>query len=175
MELRKAELSELDEVMDVYEDGRRALADLGIDQWQHGRPSRAMLEADIVNGELFACVEGDAVLGYVMFSLRGDASYDSLEGSWLSDGDSENPDYGVVHRLVADSRTGRRGVASFLMGQAEQLARAAGMRGVRLDTHPGNVPMHRLLAKLGYTKCGAFHLVGCPEPVTERYAYEKLV
>ncbi len=175
MELRKVELSELDRVMDVYEDGRRSLAKLGIDQWQHGRPSRAMLEADIVNGELFACIEDGAVLGYVMFSLRGDADYDRLEGSWLSEGDSTNPDYGVVHRLVADSRTGRRGVASFLMGQVEELARAAGVKGVRLDTHPGNIPMRRLLAKLSYTKCGTFHLVGCPEPVTERYAYEKLV
>lgn len=175
VELRKAQMVELDHLMDIYADGRRALAELGIDQWQSGRPSVEMIADDIERGEFYLCVDDGVIAGAAMLGLRGDADYDLIKDSWLTDCTVANPDYLVVHRVVADSRLGRRGVASFLITAAEQMAREAGRASVRIDTHPGNVRMHGLLAKLGYTEVGVFLLPEGFEATRERVAYEKLV
>ncbi|NPD31278.1 GNAT family N-acetyltransferase [Eggerthellaceae bacterium zg-1084] len=176
MDIRRVGLDELDEVMDLYDDGRRALAALGIDQWQNGRPSREMIESDIRNEELFSYDEDGARLGCIMLTMRGDENYDLLEdGAWETPGTASSPDYLTIHRVVTDSRQARRGVASRMLAAAEEYGRVHGARSVRVDTHPGNVRMQGLLAKLGYRHCGRFFLQNSPEATTERWAYEKLL
>ena len=67
-----------------------------------------------------------------------------------------------------EPRAGRRGFR-------EGLARERGAASVRVDTHPGNVPMQRLLGRCGYVRCGII-LIGHAEGATpERVAFEKLV
>src|SRR5699024_4254120 len=74
---------------------------------------------------------------------------------------------------AAESRG--RGAAVFAMAGAEGLARERGAASVRVDTHPGNVPMQRLLGRCGYVRCGII-LIGHAEGATpERVAFEKLV
>ena len=45
--LRKAKSTELDEIMLIIEDGRKFLRQQGINQWQHGSPSKETIEQDI--------------------------------------------------------------------------------------------------------------------------------
>ena len=45
--LRKAKSTELDEIMLIIEDGREFLRQQGINQWQHGSPSKETIEQDI--------------------------------------------------------------------------------------------------------------------------------
>ena len=42
--LRKAKSTELDEIMLIIEDGRKFLRQQGINQWQHGSPSKETIE-----------------------------------------------------------------------------------------------------------------------------------
>ena len=58
---------------------------------------------------------------------------------------------------------------------AAEAAVRSGAASVRVDTHPGNVPMQRLLERCGYVRCGII-LIGHAEGATpERVAFEKLV
>ncbi len=45
--LRKTKLEELEQVMKIIEDGRIFLKEQGINQWQHGEPSRETIINDI--------------------------------------------------------------------------------------------------------------------------------
>ena len=45
--LRKAKSTELDEIMLIIEDGREFLRQQGINQWQHGSPSKETIEQGI--------------------------------------------------------------------------------------------------------------------------------
>ena len=50
VEVRRAEPSDLERVMEVLGDGRAALGELGIDQWQQGYPSEDVVLRDIAGG-----------------------------------------------------------------------------------------------------------------------------
>lgn len=180
MQLRRTRPTDIDTIMSIIAQARASLAALGIDQWQGGYPHRGIIEADLSRGESYAVVENDEnspIIATVMVSFRGEPDYDVIDhGAWLTDGTSDCPCYGTIHRVAVDAACTGRGVASFLLAQAEEVARAGGRQSVRIDTHPGNEPMHRLLAKCGFTRCGTIYIAHVEEgSIPERIAYEKLL
>lgn len=161
--------------MGIIEDGRRALAALGIDQWQGCYPHRGAIEGDVACGASFVVEESGQVLATAMIGFRGERDYDVIEGAWLTESRSGDPAYAVVHRLAVGAECLGRGAASFLLASAEGLSRDEGAASVRIDTHPGNRPMRRLLEKAGFEQCGTIYIAHAEEGVPERIAYEKLV
>ena len=175
MEIRPATMQDFDTISAVYADGRAQLAQLGIDQWQSGRPFPETIRADIEHRELYVATEQDVFLGVAMFTVQGDVEYDSIDGAWNTPGTSQNPDYLTIHRVATNTHVARRGTATALFGFAETLAHQHHLRALRVDTHPGNIRMQALLEKLGYTHVGSFHLLHTTEPTKLRYVYEKLL
>lgn len=162
--------------MEILEDGRRALAALGIDQWQGPYPHRAAIEADVARGDSFVVEEGGRVVATAMIGFSGERDYDLIDGgSWLTASRSDDPGYAVVHRVAVGAGFQGRGGASFLLAGAVDLSRDRGAESVRIDTHPGNVPMRRLLEKAGFAHCGTIYIAHAEGGTPERIAYEKLV
>ena len=60
-------------------------------------------------------------------------------------------------------------------GDGFAMARELGFASLRIDTHPGNLPMQRALQKAGFTPCGTIRLVGGCEDGDERIAFEKIL
>ena len=54
-------------------------------------------------------------------------------------------------------------------------ARAGGFVSIRIDTHPGNIPMRRMLEKNGFVHCGSVYLLGGPDNGALRVGYERLL
>ncbi len=177
MQFRKSSVSDIDRIMDILADGRRALSALGIDQWQGGYPHRDVIERDVERGDSYVAVDDNgSIAATIMVGFAGEKDYDVIhDGAWLTDCLSNNPCYGVIHRVAVSADFTGRGAASFLVESAESLARERGSQSVRVDTHPGNVPMRKLLDKLGYTQCGIIHIAHAEEGTPERIAYEKHV
>lgn len=173
--IRPARPDEVDRLMEVYADGRRALAALGIDQWQSGQPTREMVEADVARGETFVAVDADGIGGAAMIGAGGEPTYDSIDGAWLLESPSSESDYLVVHRIATAADHAHRGMAKALFSYADQRARDLGKKSLRVDTHAGNVRMRALMGKLGYTECGVILLAPGVEGTRERVAFEKLV
>ena len=162
--------------MDIIEDGRRALGALGIDQWQGGYPHRAVIEDDTARGDSYVVEADDRIVATAMIGFSGERDYDRIEeGSWLTSCTSERPCYGVVHRVSTAAESRGRGAAVFAMAGAEGLARERGAASVRVDTHPGNVPMQRLLEKHGYERCGTIEVRDVFGRQKRRVAYERLL
>lgn len=176
MDFRKAGQQDIDLVMGILAEGRMALKQLGIDQWQGGYPHREIVEGDVARGESYVAeLEGVAV-GTIMVGLEGDRTYDDIaDGAWLTHSSSEDPDYGVVHRVAVSLEHRGRGAASFLLEQAEAFVGQKGLASVRIDTHPGNLPMRKLLVKRGYVECGTVRIAHAEGATPERIAYEKLL
>ena len=148
MEIRKAELTDLPRMMEIYAEAREYMrANGNPNQWINGYPSQERIEADITAGESWVCTEKGQILGVFCFFIHNDPTYDVIyEGSWLND-----EPYCVIHRIAVASH--RRGVASycyeFALSQCSNL---------RIDTHHDNVPMQRSLEKNGFQRCGIIHL-----------------
>ena len=178
MKIRNATIDDLPALIDVTDQARRALATLGIDQWQGGNPTPQDLANDVEHGWAYLVLDDDGtVLGSCAICDGGEPDYDRLtSGAWLTQSANDTAQgpvrYLVVHRVaVADAAT-RKGVASAMLAQAASLAREAGLSGVRVDTHHGNLPMQRTLEKAGFIRCCELTITAQIEPTKERVGYE---
>lgn len=165
-----AKREHLEQMCQITADAKTQLKNLGLDQWQKGYPSRAVWENDIEAGCTWLAVEGEKVLGIFAFQTTPDPSYHEIDGAWLT-----NTPYASMHRVcVADGCKGK-GVAGALFAHGFELAARAGLRSMRIDTHPGNLPMQRALEKAGFSPCGTIILKGGCEDGDPRIAFEKIL
>lgn len=143
--IRRATLEDVATIMNIVHSAQRALAELGIDQWQDGYPSRGAIVQDITNGAGYvACSEDDTPIGYAAIVLTGEEAYRQIS-TWAT-----AEEYVVVHRLCVAGDCRRSGIAYRLMRYAADMARSAGYDAFRIDTHRGNVRMLRMMQKLGF-------------------------
>lgn len=177
MILRPALDHEADAVYEVIEQGKARLAALGIDQWQSKRPDLDLVRSDIAAGYCHVAMLENRIAATIALVDDGEPNYDSLlEGSWLTESSSERPSYLCIHRVaVADAALGQ-GLAKRMLSFAELIARETDRASVRIDTHPGNVPMRALLEGCGFQECGTILLdEALGELTRERIAFEKLL
>ena len=60
MNIRPARMKELDEIMALYDQGRRFMRQSGnANQWINGYPSREMIREDICLGHCYLALEGE--------------------------------------------------------------------------------------------------------------------
>ena len=170
IEFRTARPEDLDRMCEITEQAKRQLRDLGLDQWQSGYPSREVWIEDIRQGCAYLAVEDGKLLGMFAFQSTPDPSYEAIDGRWLTDGA-----YASMHRVcVADGCKGR-GIAGKMFAHGFALASQAHFPSVRIDTHPGNLPMQRALGKAGFEACGRIRLVGGCEDGNLRIGFEKIL
>ncbi len=170
MEFVAASLEHIDRMCEITEQAKRQLKGMGLDQWQKGYPSREIWTEDAKKGCTFLAMENGEILGIFAFQTTPDASYDVIDGKWLTDGS-----YASMHRVcVADEAKGK-GVAGRMFAHGFQMASELGFNSVRIDTHPGNLPMQRALAKSGFVPCGEIRLAGGSEAGDLRIAFEKVL
>ena len=98
MDIRPAQLSELDRLMALYNQGRAFMRQSGnANQWINGYPKREMVEDDICQGHLFVAEEAGETAAVFCFFHGEDVepTYRVIDGAWLADGP-----YGVIHRIA---------------------------------------------------------------------------
>jgi RimJ/RimL family protein N-acetyltransferase len=160
MEIRRSRKNDIDEIMKIFENARKFMKDNGNpNQWRDSYPEKSLIESDIENNVGFVCLdEGEIVGTFIYFEGKEPTYAEIYDGQWLND-----EPYGVVHRVA--SKTGKGGVASFCLNWCFEKC-----RNLKIDTHRDNIPMHNLLIKLGFVRCGIIYL----ENGDERIAYQKI-
>ncbi len=158
MEIVKASLDELDEIMDIYSEAREYMrANGNATQWSGGYPQKELIKGDILSENLYICKEDGENIGVFYYKLGQDPMYKSIyEGRWLNE-----REYGVIHRIAVKSH--RKGVASRCFAWAIERC-----GNIKIDTHKDNIPMQKSLLKNGFSYCGIIYL----ENGDERMAYQ---
>jgi len=171
--IRQTTLNDLDAVMQIYAAARAEMAAAGNPhQWGDAHPARAMIEADIEAGKSYVLVDeanGNntayprGILAVFYFAIEEDPTYAHIDGAWLD----ETLSYGVVHRIARAPGANGAGAAC-LAWCFDQCG------NIRIDTMIANAPMHKLLVRLGYKRCGVIRLGLFDDPaMDERIAYQK--
>ena len=169
MIIRKTTQADISEVMPIFEEARRTLATLGIDQWQNGYPSEEVILADLELGQSYVCEMDGKICGTFAMLENGEPTYDKIyDGRWLTGDDSH--DYIAIHRVAISVASRGSGLSGNIIGFAADFAERHGRKSLRIDTHRGNTVMRRMLDKNGFKYCGIIYL----ESGDERVAYEKL-
>ncbi len=157
--IRKANLSQLPQILSIYERARAFMAQNGNpNQWGTTEPPEARVRQDILEEKCYINLDGEDIRAVFYFAVEQDPTYSYIDGAWLN----QEP-YGVIHRIAAGENG--KGVAAecfaFALSQCSNL---------RIDTHADNLPMQRCLAKNGFVRCGVIYV----EDGTPRFAYQKI-
>jgi hypothetical protein len=161
MNIRKAQESDLPEILALYEKARAFMAETGNPhQWGDDHyPSESILKNDIRNGNLYVGVdEEDSVHFVFAFILGKDPTYSVIEdGAWLD----ENP-YGTIHRIASDH------FYPDVLGTVLAFALAI-IPEIRADTHQDNLIMQKALLRHGFQRVGIIYVRGH----SPRIAYQR--
>lgn len=181
LQMRHARVEDAARVAEILEDGKRTIAQFGIEQWQHGYPNIESVRADIASGSCYVAEDAAGRLVGTLALLAGvDPEYCRADIPWLTANPGEGADeapYLAIHRSATAAEALGRGVMGFMFTAAEQVAREHGVQSIRIDTHPGNRAMRGFLTKQHFTEIAPIELTqkGDDEADLGRIAYEKLV
>ena len=163
MIFRKATILDTEAVTAIYEYAKKILMDSGIPQWQGAVPGRDSFIQDLSLGQAYVVEENGTVIATIQL-INHEPYYDNVEnGSWRASSAL------VAHHVAVSNECRKQGVASFMLHNAEIIAKERGRCSLRLDTHELNYRMRHLLEKHGFENIG---VVTMPNG-DMRLAYEK--
>lgn len=165
--IRKATLEDVDKLVQITKEAQARMAAMHLDQWQKGEPNSQTWTTSIEKEEAYVVLIDGVIAAAFVFAVGQDASYEQIEGKWLQDGD-----YITIHRLCVSDAYLHKGIASFVIQAAKDMAKVMMLPAVRFDTHRDNILIQGLAKKEGFTYCGVIHLVSGAEKGRERLAYE---
>ncbi|NLW22534.1 MAG: GNAT family N-acetyltransferase [Tissierellia bacterium] len=159
MEIRKSTYDDVYRMLEIFKEAREFMKENGNpNQWGEAYPPKSLLLQDIEEGNSYVCIKDGIIVGTFYYKEGEDPTYKKIyDGQWLND-----KPYGVVHRIA--TARGTRGVGSFCLDWCFNQS-----GNLKIDTHRDNIPMQRLLAKLGFNRCGIIYI----ENGEERIAYQK--
>ena len=146
--IRKAEITDLQEIKSLTEACAEAMIQKGIYQWNEHYPSLEKLKNDIRKEELYVLETGKKILGIIVITPAKDEEYIPID--WLSK--TENNIY--IHRLATHPDHWGQGFAQKLMDFAEDMARQNNYESVRLDTFSQNSRNQKFYEARGYQRLG---------------------
>lgn len=165
--LRKAETRDLPEIMRIISQAKELMRLDGNDQWNDGYPTEEHITSDLEKGYGFVLAEStnDMAVCYGAVVFDGEASYDHIEGKWLS-----YQPFVVIHRRAVSNEHKGKGLAKLFFRKVEDMAINKGVRSSKVDTNHSNYRMLNLLPSIGYNYCGKIYFER-----GERMAFEKLL
>lgn len=158
MEIRKAVMDELAEILAVYEYARGFMAQTGNpNQWGKTNPTEAVVVEHIEKSQLYVLVQDGEIAGVFAFIPGADPTYGYIEGAWHSD-----EPYAAIHCVASNGKI--KGMFAKVVEYCEKRS-----RHLRIDTYKDNRIMQRAIEKQGFSYCGIIYLAnGSP-----RLAYDK--
>ncbi len=170
MIIRRSAPEDVEFLLAIFDEARRTIATLGIDQWQKGYPSEDIVTSDINAERSYCVISGGEICGTFAIIRDGEPTYDSIYGGeWLTGNGKDH--YLAIHRVAISVKSRGSGMSTEIINYAINLAKKSGKKSLRIDTHKGNKVMRRMLEKHGFVHCGTIYL----EDGDERVAYEKLL
>lgn len=160
MEIRKTRPEDLDEVMQIYAEARKFMAQTGNPtQWGDGYPKEALVRKDIEAGISYVALFDGKIETVFVYFEGDDPTYHLIEnGEWKSDAP-----YGVIHRIASRGKVKGAGSMCLQWGFAQ-------CGNLRIDTHDDNRVMQHVLEKNGFERCGRIYT----EDGSPRIAYQKI-
>ncbi|MBM7690031.1 GNAT family N-acetyltransferase [Enterococcus ureilyticus] len=168
--LRRAVPDDLSTIIEIITYAQKLLYDQNIPQWQNNDgPNQKLLEYDIKLQRCYVLIVDQAIAGLGVLSSEIEEPYEQIKnGQWqLTYGH-----YMTIHRVALAPFYQGKGFASLLMNYLITTARLNDFRDIRIDTHPQNTAMQRLIEKVGFSYQGEILL---PISNGARFAYQMIL
>lgn len=164
--IRKANISDIGNIMLMYKSCVKGMIANGIDQWDESYPNTDIILADIKARTYYIAEINGEIVGGINIDEKQDSTY--LDINW----EDKTNSFLVVHRLAVKEENWGDGVGKELMLFVEDVVNEEGYQSIRLDTYSGNPKAMEFYNKLGYTELGTIDL----KPNKNKYhCFEKVI
>lgn len=166
--VRKAGEHDLPAILMIIDAARTLLANRSIPQWQKDSgPNQEDLSRELVAKRLFVMIVDEEVAGVAVITDEIDPAYEAMETPWQE----IDTVYASIHRFALAPQYQGQGLANWFMLQLIEICELAGYKDIRIDTHPQNIAMQKVIVQSGFERRGMVYL---SVPDGERYAYQKV-
>ena len=166
MKIRKAKISDLNNIMEMYHSCITGMKKNNIDQWDASYPNSEIIKTDLKENTYYVAEIDGTIIGGINIDQSQDKTYLNIE--W----EDQTNRFFVVHRLAVRQEYWNKKIGKSLMLFSEELARKKGLKSIRLDTYSGNPKAMNFYIKIGYNQMGAINL---KPNKNEYYCFEKIL
>ena len=166
MIIRKANKTDLDNIMKMYKSCVSGMIKNGIDQWDDTYPNTEIISEDLNVGTYYVAEIDETIIGGINIDRNQDNTYLALD--WKDKSDS----FLVVHRLGVKEEFWNKKIGKVLMLFTEKLVLEKALKSIRLDTYSGNPKAMEFYRRLGYTELGTIDLKADKD---KYYCFEKII
>ncbi|WP_118193950.1 GNAT family N-acetyltransferase [Albibacterium indicum] len=166
MDIRKAESSDIKDIMTIVKKVVPLMRASGNYQWSDDYPNPEVFQEDIDKDQLWVGIMDSKVVSVIAITNEQSPEYNDV--GW-----DLNEDALVTHRLAVDPDLQGAGLARTMMNYAEKLAKERGIHVLRVDTNSENKATQALFPKLGYEYSGIISLRKNPD--LRYFCYEKRI
>ncbi|MTV81371.1 GNAT family N-acetyltransferase [Secundilactobacillus folii] len=168
--LRRAVESDLPAIKRIISDAKAYLKAQKINQWQDGYPDDAILKQDIEDGITYVLIIDNQLAGTAALHQGIDIDYLKIDdGSWKNGIDAH---YTAIHRIALAGNFRGKHLSEKLMSGLITISSLLGFKDIRIDTHPENVGMQRVITSNGFEKRGKVYMHSSNDL---RIAYQLLI
>lgn len=166
MIIRKANTTDLDNIMLMYKSCVQGMLAKDIDQWDETYPNAEIISQDLEIMTYYVAEIKGTIIGGINIDQNQDKTYLNID--WEDKSDS----FLVVHRLGVKEEFWNKKIGKYLMLFTENLVTERGLKSIRLDTYSGNPKAMEFYRRLGYRELGAINL---KPNKNEYYCFEKII
>lgn len=163
--LRVAQSSDQEKIWEILQYAILKRKNEDSQQWQNGYPNPETVSNDILNQIGYVFEVEDRIAAYTALIFDIEPNYEVENVAWLTSGK-----YAVVHRVAVSKDFVGQGIAHQLFLALEDVVKLNKIFSIKVDTNFDNIPMLKILKKLGYEYCGEVLSNGNP-----RMAFEKVL
>lgn len=168
---RKSNLVDLDDIMEIIDQAKASLKQLGIWQWQDGYPNHDTILDDIENGNSFVLEDNHQIIATIALVSGEEPTYQKIYGGkWHIEGP-----YVSIHRIAVRQNLRQVGIGLALLKFSEAYLKVLNYQVLRVDTHYQNQAALNLFEKHGFIRCGVIFLREEFDIDVARIALEKAI
>lgn len=136
-------------------------------------PTVAELEAAICAKQLYVAeLDGfDEFAAAVVLNHESAKGYDQVP--W--DTDAADEEVWIIHTFCTHPSIAGKGIGRAFVSEIEEVAREKGLKALRLDVLPDNLPARKLYTRCGFVDHGFFHLFYGEGLLTDFHLMEKVL
>ena len=166
MIIRKADKTDLENIMKLYSSCVAGMIKNGIDQWDESYPNPEIIITDLQSATYYVAEIKAEIIGGINIDQNQDKTY--LDINWEDTSDS----FLLLHRLAVKEEFWNKKIGKELMLFTQKLVIEKGLKSIRLDTYSGNPKAMEFYRRLGYSKLGTIDL---KPNKNEYYCFEKII
>lgn len=144
--IRKAIKADIEEISALASITRQNMLESGLIQWVENYPNQAHFLSDLEQDGLYVYIHDSKIVGSISILPEHEEAYKEIK--WLKEKSL------VIHRVIVHPNIQRMGIGVKLFEFAKYLGTLNKYESVKIDTHPDNLKMRRLILKMGYQHIG---------------------